>query len=115
MLRYQYHEWLQAFAVYISVIAKTQPHRISDLVGYQILILEASNECHNVCDWDMIDISSSKLLLSPTLFCSLCTSNPDTTDIHHKAVYCPYHLNQSRSRPGQLQPTRQLQPTALLS
>ena len=37
-------EWLQAFAVYISVIAKTQPHRISDLMGYQILIPEASNE-----------------------------------------------------------------------
>ena len=37
-------KWLQAFTVYISVIAKTQPHRISDLMGYQILIPEASNE-----------------------------------------------------------------------
>ena len=37
-------EWLQAFTVYISVIAKTQPHHISDLMGYQILIPEASNE-----------------------------------------------------------------------
>ena len=37
-------EWLQAFTVYISVIAKTQPHRISDFMGYQILIPEASNE-----------------------------------------------------------------------
>ena len=37
-------EWLQAFTVYISVIAKTQPHRISNLMGYQILIPEASNE-----------------------------------------------------------------------
>ena len=37
-------EWLQAFTVYISVIAKTQPHRISDLMGYHILIPEASNE-----------------------------------------------------------------------
>ena len=37
-------EWLQAFTVYISVIAKTQPHRISDLMGYHILISEASNE-----------------------------------------------------------------------
>ena len=36
-------EWLWAFAVYISVIAKKQPHRIPDLMGYQILILEASN------------------------------------------------------------------------
>ena len=42
-------EWLQAFTVYISVIAKTQPHRISDLMGYQILILEASNEYCNDC------------------------------------------------------------------
>ena len=37
-------EWLQVFTVYISVIAKTQPHRISDLMGYQILIPEASNK-----------------------------------------------------------------------
>ena len=42
-------EWLQAFAVYVSVIARKQPHRVPDLMGYQILILEASNEYHNDC------------------------------------------------------------------
>ena len=40
-------EWLQAFAVYVSVIAKKQPQRVPDLMGYQILMLEASNEYHN--------------------------------------------------------------------
>ena len=42
-------EWLQAFAVHVSVIARKQPHRVLDLMGYQILILEASNEYHNDC------------------------------------------------------------------
>ena len=42
-------EWLQAFAVYVSVIAKKQPHCVPDLMGYQILILEASNEYRNDC------------------------------------------------------------------
>ena len=48
-------EWLQAFAVYISVIAKKQPHHVPDLMGYQILILKASNEYRGDCwlgyDW----------------------------------------------------------------
>ena len=42
-------EWLQAFAVYVSVLGKKQPHRIPDLMGYQVLILEASNEYKNEC------------------------------------------------------------------
>ena len=37
-------EWLQAFAVYVSVIARKQPQRVPDLMGYQILMLEASKE-----------------------------------------------------------------------
>ena len=40
-------EWLQAFTVYVSVIAKTQPYRVLDLMGYQILIIEASTEYRN--------------------------------------------------------------------
>ena len=40
-------KWLQAFAVYVSVIARNQPERVPDLMGYQILILEASNEYQN--------------------------------------------------------------------
>ena len=37
-------EWLQAFAVYVSIVARKQPQYIPDLMGYQILMLEASNE-----------------------------------------------------------------------
>ena len=42
-------EWLQAFAVYVSVIAKKQPHCVPDLMGYQLLILEAGNKYRNDC------------------------------------------------------------------
>ena len=42
-------EWLQAFTVYVLVIAKKQPHHVPDVMGYQILILEASNEYCNDC------------------------------------------------------------------
>ena len=40
-------EWLQAFAVYASVISRNKPEHVPDLMGYQILILEASNEYQN--------------------------------------------------------------------
>ena len=42
-------EWLQTFAVYVSVIARKQPQRVPDLMGYQILMLEASNEYQGNC------------------------------------------------------------------
>ena len=42
-------EWLQAFTVYVSVIARKQPQRVPDLMGYQILMLEASNEYQGNC------------------------------------------------------------------
>ena len=42
-------EWLQSFAVYVSVIARKQPRRVPDLMGYQVLILEASSEYKNEC------------------------------------------------------------------
>ena len=42
-------EWLQAFAVYVSVIAKKQPQHVPDLMGYQILMLEANNEYQGNC------------------------------------------------------------------
>ena len=48
-LRHSISEWLQAFAGYVLVIAKKQPHHVPDLVGYHILILEASNEYCNDC------------------------------------------------------------------
>ena len=42
-------KWLQAFTVYVSVIAKKQPHHAADLMEHQILILEASNKYCNDC------------------------------------------------------------------
>ena len=44
-------EWLQAFTVYISVMAKAQPHRIFNLMGYHILIPEASNKLVQFFSW----------------------------------------------------------------
>jgi len=41
-------EWLQAFAVYVAIIAKKQPHEVPGLIGYQILMLEASIEYQNI-------------------------------------------------------------------
>ena len=40
-------QWLQCFAVYTAVISKKQPHRVMDLMGYQILIIEAYHEYRN--------------------------------------------------------------------
>ena len=37
-------KWLQAFAVYVAIISKKQPDRVPDLMGCQVLMLEASNE-----------------------------------------------------------------------
>ena len=42
-------EWLQAFAVDVSVIARKQPQHVPDLMVYQILMLEASNEYQGNC------------------------------------------------------------------
>ena len=47
-------EWLQAFTVSVSEIAIKQPHCVSGLIGYQIMILEASNKYHNDC-WLVYD------------------------------------------------------------
>ena len=40
-------EWLQGFAAYVAVLSKKQPHRIPDLMGYQLIILEAYAEFRN--------------------------------------------------------------------
>ena len=42
-------EWLQAFAVYVPVMARKQPQRVPHLMGYQILMLEASNKYQSDC------------------------------------------------------------------
>ena len=88
------------FAVYVSVIARKQPQWVPDLMGYQILMLKASNEykgssclaydrrfrqqavAHPNCEWSKIDI------------CYHCVYNPSATDINHKALYCPSHPSQ---------------------
>jgi len=41
-------ECLEAFAIYVSIIASKQPQRVPDLIGYQILMMEASNEYHKI-------------------------------------------------------------------
>ena len=35
-------EWVQSFGVYMAVVARTKPHRIPDLLGYQQQIIQAS-------------------------------------------------------------------------
>ena len=37
-------EWVQCFALYTAVIAKKQPNRVQDLLGYQALIVDAHME-----------------------------------------------------------------------
>ena len=42
-------EWLQCYAVYVAVVARKQPARLTDLMGYQSLIIEANMEYKNDC------------------------------------------------------------------
>ena len=42
-------EWLQCYAVYVTVVARKQPTRLADLMGYQSLIIEAHMEYKNDC------------------------------------------------------------------
>ena len=42
-------EWLQGFAVYVAVLSRNQPSRIPDLMGYQLLILEAYSKFRKNC------------------------------------------------------------------
>ena len=37
-------EWVQCFGIYLAVVCRREPHRIQDLLGYQVLIIEASQE-----------------------------------------------------------------------
>ena len=37
-------EWLQVFAMYVFIISRKQPQQVPDLMGYWILMLEASTE-----------------------------------------------------------------------
>ena len=42
-------EWIQCFGIYTAVLSKSQPHRVTDLLGYQTLILQAYMEFHGDC------------------------------------------------------------------
>lgn len=37
-------EWVQCFGIYVAVISRAQLERVSDLLGYQALIIQASME-----------------------------------------------------------------------
>ena len=65
-------EWLQSFAVYVSVIARKQSQRVTDLMGYQLLILV---NIRMTAGWHMTDVFAKMLLFSRN--CSW--SNIDTT------------------------------------
>jgi len=40
-------DWIQCFGIYIAIISRTKPKRIADLIGYQSLIIGASQLCHD--------------------------------------------------------------------
>ena len=107
--------------------------------GYCFSLFHASKDCELACDKGMnVEpryLRSSRIMPRPHRLicrhwneehtpncsfpncryehiCSRCTFNPEATVIHHNTVYCPYRLNQTRSRP----PTTGLpQPTPLFS
>ena len=37
-------EWLQCYAIYLSVMCRVHPEKVADILAYQIIILEASLE-----------------------------------------------------------------------
>ena len=37
-------EWLQCFSTYVAIVSYKQPERVSDLLGYQNLIIQASQD-----------------------------------------------------------------------
>ena len=183
-------EWLQAFAVYVAVISKKRPDRVPDLMGYQVLMLEASNEYKNDCwlaydrrfrqqaasdphcKWSNINTtlwnlaftsqaranrcrhcfslfhSSRECELAPDLatitpeprctrplhgtqhrrrlichqwnvqctqncsypncrfehICYFCAYDPEASDVNHKAILCPTHLNHNQQSTMPKQP-----------
>ena len=47
-------EWLQCFSTYIAIVSRTEPHRVSDLLGYQNLIIQAYRKHQTGC-WQTYD------------------------------------------------------------
>ena len=39
-------DWIQCFGIYMAIISRCKPKRIADLIGYQNIIIGASQLCH---------------------------------------------------------------------
>ena len=68
-------DWVQCFAIYMEIISHQKPKRVADLLGYQSLIIGASQDCregqwviydHHFClkasasyisQWSVIDVT----------------------------------------------------------
>ena len=106
-------EWLQAFAVYVSVIARKQPQHVPDLMGYQILMLEASNEYQGNfwlaydrrfrqlaaslpnCKWSTIDPTIWNLAFTGQAKASHCRH---CFSLFHLSKDCKFASNQTSSQ-----------------
>ena len=70
-------EWIQCFGIYIAIIARKDPTRVTDLLGYQHLIIQFHQEYQGDC-WLSYDCrfrqkaaalpSSSRSAIDPTLW-----------------------------------------------
>lgn len=38
-------EWVQCFGIYVAIVSRSKPARVADLIGYQSLIIGASQNC----------------------------------------------------------------------
>ena len=38
-------DWIECFGIYIAIMACSSPQRVADLIGYQSLIISASQKC----------------------------------------------------------------------
>ena len=47
-------EWVQCFGIYMAIVSRSKPKRIADLIGYQSLIIAASQNCREG-SWAMYD------------------------------------------------------------
>ena len=47
-------EWVQCIGVFIAIISCKEPNRITDLIGYQNLIIQSSIHCQEGC-WVIYD------------------------------------------------------------
>ena len=56
-------EWLQCFRTYIVIVSHAEPQWVTDLLGYQNLIIQGYHKCQKVVGKPMIVNSVGKLLL----------------------------------------------------